>query len=213
MTRGKFIAFEGIDGCGKSTQLRMCAEKLREMGRAPVTLREPGGTETGEKLRQLILDSKHSLDMKAELFLFMACRAQLVDEVIRPELLSGRDVLCDRFLWSSVAYQGGGLGLGVKTVLRIGDLATDCIHPDMYMIFDVEPAVSQERRGKNADRIESRDGEFHATVRDTYKWLATKFPHQATILNANGTVEEVFKHTWSKVTNVLGLDNGSQASD
>ena len=209
MNRGKFIVFEGIDGCGKSTQLEMCAEKLRAMGREPVTLREPGGTDVGEQLRQLVLNSKHSLDVKAELFLFMACRAQLVDEVIQPELASGRDVLCDRFLWSSVAYQGGGLGLGVKTVLRIGDLATDGIHPDMYLIYDVEPEVSQHRRGGDSDRIESRDDEFHATVRDTYKWLAMKFSYQAAILNANGTVDEVFEQTWRNVSDVLGLDNGS----
>lgn len=202
---GIFITLEGGEGSGKTTQSRRIAEYLRERGFEVLETREPGGTEAGEIVRDLLLHRVDSLTAKAELALYLASRSQLVAEVVRPALARGACVVCDRFGDSSTAYQGGGRDLGVDFVERMNDWATDGLAPDLTLYFDVDPAVGLDRRGargkgtEELDRIEREDLEFHERVRAAYRLVAGRHPDRFRVVRTDGGEDAV----WERVRSVL----------
>jgi dTMP kinase len=187
-----FITFEGVDGSGKSTQARLLAEALRSESRDVVETREPGGTELGERVRELILGGG-SVAPWAEAALFTAARAQLVDEVIRPALARGADVVCDRYLDSSLAYQGIARNLGVERVLELNLAATGHLLPDLTFLLLVPLEDAKARRGRNPDRIESEGEEFVALVDRAYRELAGIFAQRIVTVDATKPPVEVAK--------------------
>ena len=169
-----FVSFEGVDGAGKTTQVRLLAESLKAEGREVVTTREPGGTPLGERIRELILNGD-AVASWAEASLFAAARAQLVDQVIRPALARGADVICDRYVDSSLAYQGIARGLGVEPVLELNLLATGGLLPDRTFLLTVPLEEVERRAGGRSDRIEREGAEFAARVDRAYGELARMF--------------------------------------
>lgn len=195
-----FITFEGIDGCGKSTQARLLAEHLRSSGREVVSTREPGGTTLAEEVRSLVLSTRSHSDEeiapRAELLLFAAARAQHVRHLIRPALERGAWVLCDRFIDSTLAYQSGGLGLDEAFVRALNRFATDDLQPDLTLLFDVAVQEAQARRtGERGagpgDRIESRGLEFQELVRQAFLAEAARQPARIRVIDAALGVGEV----------------------
>jgi dTMP kinase len=187
-----FITFEGVDGSGKSTQVRLLAEQLRGEGRDVLATREPGGTALGEKVRELILGDDE-LAPWAEAALFTAARAQLVDQVIRPALARGQDVLCDRYLDSSLAYQGLARGLGVERVLEINLAATGHLLPDRTFFIAVPLDQAVLRRGNAPDRIEREGDDFVALVESAYRELAGIFAQRIVTVDGNRSAKEIAK--------------------
>lgn len=179
MNRGLFITFEGIDGCGKSTQFQMLKEYLETEGVDFIVVREPGGTVIGEKIREILLNKKNdSMRPLTELLLFEAARAQITEEVIRPALEKGTCVLCDRFFDSTYAYQGYARKLGAEKVLMLNDLATAGLEPDITFLIDIPVSVALERRGIRGeadDRMEALGTAFQEDVRKGYLEAAEKF--------------------------------------
>jgi dTMP kinase len=166
---GFFLVLDGPDGGGKTTQAARLANWLRERGVDVVTCRDPGSTALGDRLRNILLDRDSiALSMRSEMLLFMASRAQLVEEVIRPALQAGRLVICDRFTLSNIVYQGHAGGLGVQPVDLIGQVATGQLFPDLTLILDVLPDVARSRVGKARDRMEDRPAEYHRRVREGF---------------------------------------------
>jgi dTMP kinase len=182
-----FVTFEGLDGSGKTTQLELVARLLRDEGREVVTTREPGGTAIGEMIRDVVLHQPEEIVPWAEAALFAAARAQLVANVIRPALGRGAAVLCDRYIDSSLAYQGIARGLGVDPVLQLNLHATEGLLPDRTFFLAVEPQESRRRGGHERDRIERENDEFVARVDDAYRQLVELFPER--ILLVDGAQE------------------------
>ena len=186
-----FLAFEGADGAGKSTQVKLLAEHFERQGREVVICREPGGTELGEKLRGILLDpGSGDMGPEAEVLLFMAARAQLCSRVIRPALEAGKVVISDRFLWSSVVYQGIVGGLGVEAVLAIGRVATRGLLPDLTVLVDLAPEDSHSGLDED-DRMESRGLDFQRQVREGFLSLAEEFSDNFALIDGGGSVEQV----------------------
>ena len=186
-----FVAFEGVDGAGKSTQVRLLGEHLERSGREVVICREPGGTSLGEELRRILLDpGSGDLQPEVEVLLFMAARAQLCNKVIRPGLESGKVVISDRFLWSSVVYQGVVGGLGVEEVLSIGRVATRSLLPDLTFLVDLDPAASHSGLD-DGDRMESRGIEFQRRVREGFLALAEEFKDSFILVDGGASIEQV----------------------
>jgi dTMP kinase len=191
-----FITFEGIDGCGKSTQLRMLASELRLRGREVIATREPGGTPLGLRIRQLLLDAEEQVDPLAELLLYAADRAQHVRSHVRPALDSGHVVLSDRYADATVAYQGAGRGFPTELVSELVVLATGGLMPDLTLIFDLPVDESQRRqarresKGHKADRLDTEDAAFHTRVRDAYLRIAAAEPERVRVIDASGSVQE-----------------------
>jgi dTMP kinase len=202
---GFFVTLEGGEGSGKTTQSRRLAAHLRSRGHEVLETREPGGTEAGEILRDLLLRRVEHLFPRTELALYLAARAQLVAEVIRPALARGTSVICDRFGDSSAAYQGGGRDLGVEFVERMNAWATEGLVPDLTLFFDVAPREGLARRESRAggadrlDRIERETLEFHERVRAAYLALAEKHPERFRVIPTGGGEEEV----WERVHSTL----------
>jgi dTMP kinase len=191
-----FITFEGIDGCGKSTQLRMLASELRLRGREVIATREPGGTPLGTRIRQLLLDSEEQVDPLAELLLYAADRAQHVRALVRPALDAGHVVLSDRYADATVAYQGAGRGFPAELVSELVVLATGGLMPHLTLIFDLPVDESQRRqarrtsKGEKADRLDAEDAAFHTRVRDAYLRIAAAEPERVRVVDASGSVQE-----------------------
>lgn len=185
-----FISFEGLDGCGKTTQAGMLAERLRAAGSEVVLTREPGGTALGEEIRALLL---HGGDVApwAEAALYAASRAQHVEEVIRPALARGATVVCDRYLDSSVAYQGAGRGLGLERVLDLNLTAVSGLLPDVTVLIEIEPEAAAARVGDERDRIEREDDGFRERVGDGYRLLSERFPDRYVVVDGSRTVAEL----------------------
>jgi dTMP kinase len=184
-----FISLEGIDGSGKTTQAKRLAEAL---GADTVVVREPGGTAAGERIRKLLKDPEVQLDPLAELLMFCAARAQLVDEVIAPARESGRNVVCDRFSDSSVAYQGSARGLGVERVEEICDLATGGVWPDLTILLRIDPDRAAERIGRRkADRFEEEGIELQRQVAAGYDEVARRHPDRVRVVEADGDRDQV----------------------
>lgn len=199
---GAFITFEGIDGSGKSTQLRMLASVLRLRGMDVVQTREPGGTPLGARLREALLDAQEQVDPLAELLLYAADRAQHVRALLRPALAAGRVVLSDRYADATVAYQGAGRGFEPSLVTEVVTLATGGLKPDLTLLFDLSVAESSERsrqrtkttNGATNDRLELEAEHFHARVRDAYLQIAAAEPERVRIVDARLSVEEIHAH-------------------
>ncbi len=193
---GTFITFEGLDGSGKSTQLRLLGNFLRSQGVNLVTTREPGGTPVGLRLRAALLDAHEEVDPLTELLVFAADRAQHVRRVLRPALAEGRVVLSDRYADATVAYQGAGRGFSGELISNIVALATEGLKPDLTLLFDVsvEACLERTRRrteGKHrGDRLDAENSDFHARVRQEYLRLAAAEPERIKIVDSGRSVEE-----------------------
>jgi dTMP kinase len=210
---GRFITFEGTEGCGKSTQIALLAERLRALGRPVRALREPGGTPIGEEIRHTLKHSPDNAAMtpEAELLLMNASRAQLVREVIRPALAAGEMVLCDRFYDSTTAYQGYGRRLDLALVKAIIDVAVGDTRPDLTLLLRVPPRIGAERlRARQAaapavrDRFEEGDQNFFARVASGYEAIAAAEPERVRMIDATATVEAVGAAVWKVVEPLAG---------
>jgi dTMP kinase len=204
---GLFIAFEGGDGAGKSTQATAVEHRLRAMGRTVLRTREPGGTPVGEKLRALVLEHGHGeIDARTEALIFSASRAAHVEQVIRPALERGEVVLCDRFIDSSVAYQGAGRGLGLTEVRELNLWATERLLPDLTVLLDVAPQQGRDRRtaGDAAeDRLESEPDDFHSRIRGAFLELAGAAPEKYLVLDASASREELTAAIMDRVQELI----------
>ncbi len=198
--RAKFIAFEGGDASGKSTQARRVSETLNA-----VFTREPGGTTVGESLRTILLDPNETVAVRAEALLMAASRAQLVADVIRPALLKGQHVVTDRFLASSLAYQGYASGLPIDEVLSLSLFATESLTPDLTILIDIPIEESFKRRGQSPDRFEQEDRSFHEKVRKGYLELAKAEKEKWIVVDGTGTLEEVAFLVDQAIKERLGL--------
>lgn len=205
--RGIFITFEGMDGCGKTTQIRILANRLRRSGRAVLESAEPGGTEIGSQIRRILLDSKnHALAPTAEALLYFACRAQNVDEWILPALERGEVAISDRFTDSTLVYQGCGRGLGAETILTLDRIACRGLKPDLTILIDIDLATSLARaeernlRGKRTDRMEEQAAAFYEKVRDAYRALAASEPERFRTVDGNAAVDVVAARVWAAVS-------------
>lgn len=191
--RGKFITFEGADGSGKTTQIEMIKKYLENQGEEVLLTREPGGSDLGNKIRDILLHYDGEVDSLAELLLYMADRAQHVKKVILPALLEGKTVLCDRYTDSSVSYQGYARGLDIERIMKLNNIATDGLEPDLTIVFDVETQTAIQRVGDIKDRLEQEGIEFHKKLRYGYLELAKKFPERIKVVDANLSIQEVFE--------------------
>jgi dTMP kinase len=203
---GAFITFEGIDGCGKSTQLRLLASELRMRGFEVVSTREPGGTPLGQRIRNVLLDPQMEVDPLAELLLFAADRAQHVRAMLRPAIESGSIVLSDRYADATAAYQGAGRSFTTEMIAEVIKLATGGLKPDLTLIFDlpvVECLARTSRRTESdsqTDRLDAEDAAFHTRVRDAYLKLAAAEPERVRVISASGSINE----THDRVLEVVG---------
>lgn len=195
MEPGLLISFEGVDGCGKSTQLRRLADALLAVGVEPLVVREPGGTPLGEQVREILLSpATGEIDHAAEALLYAASRAELVATVIEPALAAGRIVLVDRYVDSSLAYQGAGRGLGLERVLEANLLATRGRLPHVTVLVQLDPAAARARArsaGAEADRLEQAGGAFFSRVAAAYRELAERWPERIVTVDGDGSPAEV----------------------
>ncbi len=189
---GMFISIDGGDGSGKSTQVERLCHWLTEQGREVVRCRDPGSTPLGEAVRGILLD-RHDLAIhrRSEMLLYMAARAQMVEEVIRPALEHGKTVVSDRYLLANVAYQGYGGGLDVPTLWEVGRVATAGLMPDLTIVLDVTADVAAARMNRPLDRMERQGDAFHARVREGFLTEAARAPERIVVVDAGGAVEEV----------------------
>lgn len=191
---GKLIVFEGPDGSGKTTILKKVNEKLTDEGYKLKLVREPGGTDISEKIREIIIDNDNiNMAAKTESLLFAASRAQLVEEKLRPALENGEIILCDRFVLSSLLYQGVGRGLGIDEVKAINDFATGDIKPDLTIFFNIDykTALVRKRANFSADRLENEDFDFHKRIFDAYISIADRYKDDIKQVDATRSIEEV----------------------
>ena len=186
-----FISFEGLDGCGKTTQAAMLADALEAEGQRIVRVREPGGTPAGERIRSLLLDPGETIAPVAEALLYAAARAQLVDDVIRQALRDGAHVVADRFIDSSLAYQGVARGLGVEPVLEVNRFATGGLFPDRTVLLWLDGGEAARRRDAEPDRIEAEGDGFQERVARGFEDLAARFPDRIVEVDAGGSPDEV----------------------
>ena len=208
--RGRFITFEGIDGSGKSTQLRLIAGDLRVRGFDVLTTMEPGGTPLGRRLREAFLETEENVSSRAELLLFAADRAQHVNFLVKPALEQGKIVVSDRFADATAAYQGAGRGFDEKTVNQVIKLATDGLKPDLTLFFDVpiEKAILRTNSRSNNETVKNRmdleTSEFYSRVREAYLKIAKKEPKRFRVIEAGGSIDEVHRQALEIVTVFLG---------
>jgi dTMP kinase len=203
MMRGLFLSLDGLDGTGKSTQCRLLADWLRARGREVTLCADPGGTAVGDVIRALLLEHRGEMSLACEALLFMASRAQLTAEVIRPALDAGRVVVADRFLLANVVYQGHAGGLDPERLWDIGRLATGGLEPDLTIVLDLSPEEARRRRGRPADRMESRADDFYERVRTGFLTEAHRRPDRITVVDAARPVEEVRTQICQEVARVM----------
>ncbi|NLZ38005.1 MAG: dTMP kinase [Firmicutes bacterium] len=205
MRRGYFITLEGPDGVGKTTQLALLLDAVKKLGLQAIQTREPGGTAIGDAVREILLNPNYSgMTTITEALLYAASRAQLVQEVIKPALLAGKVVLCDRFIDSSLAYQVYAGGLDFDFVWQINRAASADSLPDRTFVLNLDPQVGLARRGKAfADRMEQKPLSYHRRVRDGFLKIAERFPERIVVIDANQPVERVFAEIWSHLAPVL----------
>jgi dTMP kinase len=187
-----FLSIDGGDGSGKSTQVELLCQWLDERGHTVVACRDPGSTQLGEAVRNLLLD-RHDLhiDRRSEMLLYMAARSQMVEEVIRPALAQGKTVVSDRYLLANVAYQGYGGGLDVAALWEVGRVATAGLMPDLTIVLDVPADVAATRMARPLDRIEKQGAAFHARVRQGFLTEAARAPGKIVVLGAAGSIDQV----------------------
>ncbi len=197
--KSKFITFEGSEGCGKSTQSKMLFGYLKAKGLKVIYLREPGGVKVSEMIRGILLNPKNEISPEAETLLYMAARAQVVEEIIKPALIAGKIVVCDRFMDSTIAYQGYGLGIDIKLIKAIGNFATQGIAPDLTIFLDLPVKSGLKHRHNCKDRIEQRSVGYHEKVRKGYLALAKSQPRRIKIVKVQ---EDKFK-TQEKIREIV----------
>ena len=199
-----FITLEGPEGSGKTTAVEAAVKRLNELGYQVVRTREPGGTPISEQIRNVILDKGNtSMDGRTEALLYAAARRQHLVEKVWPAIKEGKIVICDRYLDSSLAYQGGARGLGIDNILNINLFATENTWPDLTLLFDLDPQIGLERINKNANRevnrLDLEKIDFHNKVRNTFLELAKRYPERYVIIDASKTQEEVAKATMDAI--------------
>ncbi len=190
--KGLFITFEGIDGCGKTTQLKLAEKYLKSIGLTPLVIREPGSTPVSEKIRRILLNKDLELDDLSELMLYVTARAELVREVIAPSIKSGKIVLCDRFYDSTTAYQGYGREIDVPLITRLNNLAIGDSKPNLTFLIDVDYKTSLTRRKKVSDRLENESKAFFNKVRRGFLEIARKEKKRIKVLNGRHSIETIF---------------------
>lgn len=201
---GLFIVFEGIDGVGKTTQVKMLEEWLLQNGREVVVTHEPGGTDLGKKIRELLLHTEANVDPKAEALLYAADRAQHISQVVRPSLAHGKCVIQDRYIYSSLAYQGAGRVLETDTVEQISLWAANNLWPDITFVLDLPIEEAQERRsGRSADRLEREAEKFHQTVRDGFLTLAQSTRAKTVVIDASLSETEIASIAQKHVSDLI----------
>ncbi len=202
--QGKFITFEGSEGCGKSTQSKLLLEYLKAKGLDVQLIREPGGVAISEKIRSLLLDKANAvMNKECETLLYMAARAQLVEEVIIPRLTNGVILLCDRFLDSTLAYQGYGCGVPVEGIRSMGLFAAKGIQPDLTILLDLDVEEGLLRRGAERDRIELRSLDYHNRVRKGYLDMARKEPARMMVIDGSQAKDVIFTQMCARVEQLL----------
>ncbi|MUG98853.1 dTMP kinase [Scytonema sp. UIC 10036] len=191
---GKFLVFEGVEGCGKTSQIQHTQEWLQSLNISSIVTREPGGTELGLHLRQLLLEAgATSITDRTELLLYAADRSQHVDQIIKPALAEGKVVLCDRYTDSTITYQGWGRGLSLEMIEQLNLLATGGLQSDLTILLDIDPEISFHRilSNRKLDRMEQADLAFHHRVRQGFLSLAEKFPERIVAIDANQDIDKV----------------------
>ena len=207
--RGKFITLEGIDGSGKSTQLRLLADDLRFRGFNVLTTQQPGGTPLGRRLREAFLETDENVAPMAELLLFAADRAQHVEFLIKPALQEGKIVLSDRYADATVAYQGAGRGFSPTTIKQVVKLATDGLKPDLTLFFDLPVGLALQRTNKRDEmgelknRLDKENSEFYERVRQAYLEIIDKEPKRFRVIDATLSVQEIHAQALEVLTNFL----------
>lgn len=204
-----FITFEGPEGSGKTTISNIIEKRLEDIGYQVVHTREPGGTPIAEQIRNIILDKANTmLDARAEALLYAASRRQHLVEKVWPALKEGKIVICDRYIDSSLAYQGGARNLGVENVLNINMFATEGTFPDITLLFDIKPEDGLHRIAANANRevnrLDLEKIEFHKSVRNTFLELAKQYKNRYVIIDASKPLDEVIENTWKEILKKLG---------
>jgi dTMP kinase len=202
-----FFSFDGIDGAGKSTQLRLFCERLRAHGLEVVVCRDPGSTELGERIRDILLsrDATAPIARRSEMLLYMAARAQLVEEVIRPALSANKTVVSDRFLLANIVYQGHAGGLDVAAVRQVGQVATDGVVPDCVFLLDVPVEDADRRIVRPLDRMESQGPEYRQRLRDGFLAEAAHSGDRIHVIGANRAIDDVQSDIWRIASGKLGL--------
>lgn len=205
MKRGIFITFEGPEGCGKTTHIKLMYDFLKSRSYDCVLTREPGGTRAGEEIRRLLLhEDGVAISDLAELFLFEAARAQIVEEVIEPALSKGKIVLCDRFSDATFSYQGYAGGVDLASISALDKVATSALAPDLTILLDIDTATGLERAcKKGTDRMEKKDFEYHKKVRAGYLALAKKYPKRIKVIKVTGSIEETQRSVRREVLKCL----------
>ncbi len=206
-----FITLEGPEGSGKTSAVKIVVERLAKEGYSIIQTREPGGTPIAEQIRDVILDKANTaLDPRAEALLYAASRRQHLVEKVWPAIKEGKIVICDRFLDSSLAYQGGARGLGVDEILNINLFATEGKWPDLTLLFDIDPRIGLERINKNANRevnrLDLEKLEFHLKVRETFLKLAKQYQDRYVIIDASMSIEEVAEATYKAIKDKLNAN-------
>ena len=200
---GLFITFEGADGCGKTTQIKLLDEYLRCKGFKTLLTREPGAIGLGEKVREILLNYDGEVSPVCESFLFLADRAQNVDCIIKPAIKKGVIVLCDRHTDSTIAYQGYGRGVNMEELHRLNNIATSGMKPDLTFVFDVDVETSQSRVGKEKDRMESAGIEFFERVRQGFLEIAKQEPKRVKVIDSTKSIEEIHKQVIGYIENAI----------
>ncbi len=204
--KGYFITFEGADGCGKTTQSKLVQKYLEENGYDVFWTREPGAIGLGQKIRELLLHYDGDVAPMCEAFLFLADRAQHIENIIKPAINSGKIVICDRHTDSTIAYQGYGRGEDIERLTYLNNLATGDTKPDLTFVFDVSTEIAQLRVGDEKDRMEAAGIEFHKKVRHGYLEIAKQEPHRVKIVNADNSIEDVFEDTKKLLNDFLKIN-------
>jgi len=206
MSSNKFFSFDGLDGVGKSTQMELFCHWLEGRGTEVVTCRDPGSTPLGERIRDILLASDEStpIDSRSEMLLYMAARAQLVDEVILPALQAGKTVVSDRFLLANVVYQGYAGGLDVKLVRQVGTIATDGVAPDCTFLLDMRPDRAFGRLGKKLDRVESRGDDYRERLRAGFLAEAELTSQSIQVVDADRSIDAIQQELRGIASRLLG---------
>lgn len=208
MGKGLFITFEGADGSGKTTQLNLVKDFLEKAGYEVVITREPGALELGQKIRNILLHYEGVVADRCEMFLFLADRAQHVETFIKPSINEGKVVLCDRYIDSTVAYQGYGREQDIQLLKELNNIAVNSLKPDLTLLFDVSTETAQQRVGSEKDRLESSGFDFHKRVRNGYLQLQKEEPDRIKLINANNSIENVYEQTKNTIINLLREKRG-----
>lgn len=203
INKGLFVTFEGVDGCGKTTQMKLLAEYLTNHGYEVVITREPGAKGLGEKIRDILLHYDGEVSSKAESFLFLADRAQHIDKLVNPSVKEGKIVLCDRHTDSTIAYQGYGRGVDIEQLKVLNSLAVGNRVPDLTFVFDIDVETSMSRVGSEMDRMEASGKEFFNKVRQGYLDIAASEPERVKVIDAKRSVSEISREVVQIVSEMM----------